>query len=214
MGESPADTSSDVILTLPNNILVRRYRDSDVRSLSHHGNNKKIWDNLRNRMPYPYLESHAKEWISINRKPESLRATGPWNPQTGSEGPLIPTNYTIVINDEACGSIGLDCGDPVDIYFRCGEVGYWLSETHWGKGVMSVAVPAFVDWCWKTFGFLIRINGEVAAENVGSRKCLEKAGLKVEGRKAFGAVKNGVLMDEILMGMLRPGVDPAGDRHS
>lgn len=201
-----ANEGNDVILTVPNNIIVRRYRTTDAQSLARHGNNKRIWDNLRNRMPHPYAASDAAAWVSQHQNPDNWTASGPWTPESGSTGPAIPTNYTIAINDEAVGSIGLELGAESDIYARNAELGYWLSEEHWGKGVMGLVVPAFVQWTWKTFGRLIRLNAEVNARNMGSRMCLEKAGFVVEGRKKWGFVKNGVLGDEVLLGMLRPGV--------
>lgn len=204
---SPGNPGSDVILSLPKNIVLRQYRNTDVPSISRHANNKRIWNNLRNRMPHPYTEEAAQKWIDICRAPENQRASGEWTPEDGAQGPLLPGNYTIVIGDEACGSIGLDWNDPTDICFRNAEIGYWLSEEHWGKGYMSIIVPAFVDWAWRTFGFLIRINAEVSAGNVGSRKCLEKAGLVVEGRRKMAFVKNGALHDEVLLGMVRPGAE-------
>jgi RimJ/RimL family protein N-acetyltransferase len=212
--KQPADPSSDIILTLPNNITVRRYRYNDIAAISKHANNKNIWDRIRNRMPHPYLEEHAKIWIDTTNATENKRPSGPWTPETGAQGPLIPTNYAIVVNDEACGSIGLDFGDMSEIYFRCAEIGYWLGEEHWGKGVMSAVVPAFVDWGWRTFGILIRMNGEVYAGNAGSQKCLEKAGFVIEGRKKWAGVKNGVLGDEVLLGMLRPGAVHEGEGRS
>lgn len=131
--------------------------------------------------------------------------SGPWIVGKGAQGIPLPTNYCIVVAGSPCGSIGLDFHDPSDIYFRNAEMGYWLSEDHWGKGFMSVVVPAFVDWTWRTFGVLLRLDAEVSANNVGSRRCLEKAGFVEEGRKKCGLVKNGVLRDNIFMGMLRPG---------
>ena len=195
----------DVILTLPNRITVRRYRLSDIPSLSHHGNNKRIWDNLRNRMPHPYEESDAEFWINRCNDPANWTPSGPWTAETGSQGPKLPTDYTITVDGEAVGSIGLDFGDAWDIYFRTAEIGYWLGEAHWGKGVMGVVVPASVEWSWRTFGVLVRLNAEVNTGNVGSRRTLEKAGFQVEGERKWAFVKNGVLGDVVFMGMVRPG---------
>lgn len=207
MASSNHSTSedSDIILSLPNSIVVRRYRAADATSLSNHGNNIKIWNQLRNRMPYPYTKDAAQFWIEYCSSPEQFRASGPWTPDTGAQGPFVPTNFTIAVNGQACGSIGLDFGDPVDVYFRSAEVGYWLGEDYWGKGVMGAVVPAFVDWTWQMFGILIRLNAEVASQNLGSFRCLQRAGFVEEGRKKCAFVKNGVILDEILLGMLRPG---------
>ena len=198
------DNSDDIIITLPHNIIVRSYRPTDAPSLSHHGNNKKIWNNLRNRMPHPYLETDAEAWISHCNSPSQHVRSGPYNPQTStSSGPPIPTNYTISIHGRAAGSIGLEFGSALDVYARVAELGYWLGEEYWGKGVMGVVVPAFVEWAWRTFGRLVRINACVVVNNVGSKKALERAGLVEEGRKRWAFVKNGVLRDEVLMGMVR-----------
>jgi [ribosomal protein S5]-alanine N-acetyltransferase len=161
-------------------------------------------------MPHPYTEADALTWINICDSPENQRASGPWTAEHGAQGPMVTGNYTIAIAGEACGSVGLDWTDPSDIYFRNVEVGYWLGEEHWGKGYMGVIIPAFIDWTWRTFGFIIRINAEISANNVGSRKCLEKAGLVVEGRKKMSFIKNGVLGDTILLGMIRPGFEHEG----
>lgn len=200
-------TSSDIILTLRDGITVRQYRHSDAASLAHHGNNKKIWNNLRNRMPHPYTEADSLTWITHCQNPANHVRSGPWTLSSGATGPALPTNYTIALNDEAIGSIGLEFGSETDIYARCAEVGYWLSEEHWGKSIMSAVVPAFVDWTWTTFGRLVRMNGEVWEANGGSRMVLEKAGFVVEGRRKWGFMKNGVLGDALILGMLRPGME-------
>ena len=75
---------------------------------------------------------------------------------------------------------------------------------------MGVVVPAFVDWGWKTFGMLVRMDAEVHAWNSGSQKCLEKAGFLVEGKKRFAFVKNGVLGDSVVLGMIRPDFEGDG----
>ena len=194
----------ETIIELPNGITIRELRQSDIPATVRHGNNQNIWDQLRNRMPHPYTEKDAEWWVDHCQNGETLVRSGNWTAETGSQGPLINTHYAICADDEAVGTIGLVFGEAADVYFRCAELGYWLSEEHWGKGIMSKAVPAFVDWAWRTFGILIRLNAEVHTGNIGSRKCLEKAGLEVEGTKKWAFVKNGVLKDNYYMGALRP----------
>jgi [ribosomal protein S5]-alanine N-acetyltransferase len=196
---------TDIILALPNNIVVRRYHLEDAPSFSKHASSRKVWDNLRNRMPHPYSEEDARFWINLNNNPENHRASGSWTPENGAQGPLIPTNYAVVVGGDPCGSIGLVFSDPKDIYCCCAEIGYWLGESYWGRGVMSAVVPAFVEFTWRTFGVLIRLNGSVIEGNIGSLKCLQKAGFEVEGTKKWAVVKNGVVGNEVLLGALRPG---------
>lgn len=202
--EPPAPTPPTPILSLPPNVTIRPYHTSDAPSISRAGNSKAVWNNLRNRMPHPYLESNALQWISHCNDPTNAVATGPWDPRTGSgTEPKIPTHYTIAIADQAVGAIGLEFGDTADVYARCAELGYWLSQDYWGQGIMRAVVPAFVEWSWRTFGILVRLNAEVDTGNVGSMRCLERAGLKVEGRREKAVLKNGVLRDVVLMGMVR-----------
>ncbi len=207
-----AKSEENYVVQLPNGIGVRRYRDTDAQSLSHHGSNKNIWNNLRNRMPHPYTESDAKWWIEHSRDESTNIRSGPWTAGTGSQGPPVPAYYAITVNNEAVGSIGLDFGAAEDIYFRTAEVGYWLSEEHWGKGIMSAIVPPFVEWSWKTWGLLVRLNGEVSEKNVASTKCLKRAGFVVEGRRVNSFVKNREIRSHIFMGCLRPeGTEPKQD---
>ena len=126
---------TDVILTLTRDIIVRAYRLTDAPSLSKHANNKRIWDNLRNRMPHPYTVEDSKNWVTTCNLPENGQASGPWTPETGSTGPIIPINYCIEVAGEPCGSIGLQFNDPVEIYFRKAEVGYWLGEDYWARAL-------------------------------------------------------------------------------
>ncbi len=213
MAAPSQDQTSDVIITLPNNIVVRRYRLTDIDSLAHHMNNKHIWRNLRNRIPFPYTQKDSEFWVKSNLESTDWVASGPYTPSpdgapggTGS-GELLPTNYCICVDGEAVGTVGLDFGSPVEIYARNAEIGYWLSEDHWGKGIMGAVAPAFVEWAWRTFGRLVRIDGEVREDNVGSRRCLEKAGLVIEGRRKMGMVKEGAFHNKIMLGMLRPGIE-------
>lgn len=202
----PTTDTPPPILTLPHNISIRPYHaPTDCAPLSLHANNLAVWNNLRNRMPHPYTPTDSLNWITHANS--TLAPSGPWDSSTASAtGPPLPTHYAICIADTAVGSIGLDFGSPDDVYARTAELGYWLGEAHWGQGIMNAAVPAFVAWAWETFGVLVRINAETDAGNVGSGRVLERAGLRVEGRREKGCVKNGVLRDVVLWGMVRPGM--------
>ncbi|KAF2172893.1 hypothetical protein M409DRAFT_62552 [Zasmidium cellare ATCC 36951] len=189
-------------IDLPGGIGIRAYRDSDTASISRSANNPNVVKHLRDRFPFPYTEEVAKSWFDIVTQEENMTRSGKWTVEHGAEGPLTVTNYAVTVNDEAVGAIGLDFGK--DIYLRTAEIGYWLGEEHWGKGVMSKAVPPFIQWAWDTFGVLARVNGEVNAENKGSASILKKAGFVVEGHRSNGAFKNGEFVDLVILGMVRP----------
>lgn len=128
--------------------------------------------------------------------------SGKWTAETGSQGPALPANYVITLDDEAIGGIGLTFGG--DVYFRSAELGYWLSEAHWRKGIMKQVVPAFVQWTWETFDILIRLNGETAEDNLGSAALLKGAGFQLEGRRPNMIWKKGVVQTALMWGALRP----------
>ncbi|KAJ9623969.1 hypothetical protein H2203_005416 [Taxawa tesnikishii (nom. ined.)] len=202
-----SDPNSDgkTILTLPNGIGVREWRASDAASAARSGNNRRIWDNLRDRMPHPYTPADAAWWISQCRGPSCHVASGAFDPSTGTgTGPLQSTNYCVTIDDVAVGAIGLDFGS--DVRKRVAELGYWLGEEHWGKGVMSAVVPAYVAWAWRTFDRLVRLDGEYYEWNKASGKLLEKAGFKYEGRREAAVWKNGKIGATLLYGCIRPGL--------
>lgn len=125
--------------------------------------------------------------------------------------PLVPSLLGIVLTDdgdparerELVGSIGLKFGDPGEIYGRSAELGYWLAEEHWGRGIMGAVVEEFVGWAWQTWGRLWRIEALVSDTNVASRRVLEKAGFEVEGRRRGAIWKHGRVSDEITLGMVR-----------
>lgn len=200
-GHKTTTTTGAAILQLQDGIAVRRYQRSDAPSLSRHLS-QRVWNNLRNRVPNPYTEADAVQWIEYNNDHSNQVRSGAWTAENGSDGPALPPNYVITVNDEAVGSIGLDFMD--DIYFRTAEVGYWLGEEHWGKGVMSSVAPAFVEWAWQTFGILVRLNAETNESNAASGKVLEKAGFKYEGRRPDMACKNGKMEACLMWGALRP----------
>jgi ribosomal-protein-alanine N-acetyltransferase len=203
----PPNTSfhreNDIILTLRHDITVRRYRREDAVSISHHGNNKKIWDCLTDGMPYPYTEQAASQWISHCASAAAQQPAGIYGDHSrGGIDALLPTHYAVTFKDEAIGSIGLDFGNGM--HRRSATLGYWLGEEYWGKGIMGLVVEAYVRWAWGTWPVILRLNASAFAYNSGSHKCLEKAGFAHEGiRKSF-VVKNGRLVDEVIFGALRP----------
>ena len=193
-----------IIIHVDEHVKVRGYSESDAASLAFHGNNRKIWDNLRDRRPFPYKEADAEEWIRRCAKPEMCAASGPWTLGQGATGAVLQTHYAIVIDGEACGSIGISFGS--DVYKRSAELGYWLAETHQGRGIMSRIVPLFVRWTWSTFGILVRIYSTVYDGNKASEKVLRKSGFVYEGTMVDSVIKNGTLRSELMFATLRPKV--------
>ena len=103
--------------------------------------------------------------------------------------------FAIEINGEASGAIGLHL--QTDIHIKIMELGYWLAEIYWGKGIMTKAVKQMVDYGFKTFE-IDRIFARPFGINIGSQKVLEKAGFTLEARFEKTIYKNGKYLDELV----------------
>ena len=82
------------------------------------------------------------------------------------------------------------------------ELGYWLGEPYWGRGVMTEAVRAFTDWSFARFA-LHRIYAVPYATNPASARVLEKAGFTCEGRMRRSVIKLGQVLDQLLYADVR-----------
>jgi RimJ/RimL family protein N-acetyltransferase len=162
--------------------VVRSWERGDARSLLRHANSRKIWRNVRDQFPYPYTATDADLWI---RSAKQLRPE---------------THFAIAVGDEAIGAIGIELKD--DVYRRSAEIGYWLGESYWGRGIATEAVAAATEWAFKHFD-LDRIYAHVFEWNPASARVLEKAGYELEGRMRKSVVKDGQLIDALLYARVR-----------
>jgi RimJ/RimL family protein N-acetyltransferase len=162
--------------------IVRPWRAGDEESLVRHANNYKIWRNVRDRFPHPYTMDDALAWIEF----------------ASSEKPV--TNFAIVVEGAAAGGVGLMM--QTDIYRRSAEIGYWLGEDFWGRGIVSEAVGALSEWAFASFD-LSRIYAGVLEWNPASMRVLEKAGYQFEARLRKAVTKEGVTMDDFIYALVR-----------
>jgi RimJ/RimL family protein N-acetyltransferase len=154
--------------------IIRMPRAEDAPALAKHANNRNVWRNLRDFMPHPYTLADAEAYIERALAEER------------------PTKFVIEAAGEAAGSIGLVLKQDIE---RIGaELGYWLAEPYWGRGILSEAVPAFTEWAVREFG-LLRVEAIVFEWNPASARVLEKAGYVREGTLRRSAVKDGQVID-------------------
>ncbi len=99
-------------------IKLRAWRRSDISSLIHYANNRKIWLNLRDIFPHPYTQAGAEKWIAICES---------------NQGPT--TYFAIELDGEAIGGVGCRLMD--DVHSKTAEIGYWLGEPFWGRGIAT-----------------------------------------------------------------------------
>jgi RimJ/RimL family protein N-acetyltransferase len=100
---------------------VRSWQLSDAESLAVHANNRNIWRNLRDAFPHPYTVADANAFIrsALAQVPE--------------------TRLAIAVDGQAVGGIGFVLHDDVERVSA--EIGYWLGEAFWGRGIMTEALP-------------------------------------------------------------------------
>ena len=155
---------------------VRSWRTSDVESLVRHANNRKIWLNLRDAFPHPYTSRDARDYIRLARQR---------TPETA---------FALAVQDEAVGSIGFVLHPDVERVSA--EIGYWLAEPFWGRGITTEALVATTRYAIDAHR-LTRIYAVPFAWNVASCRVLEKAGYVLEARLRRSAIKNGGITDQM-----------------
>jgi RimJ/RimL family protein N-acetyltransferase len=163
---------------------IRDWRGSDAPSLARHANNRKIWRNLRDFFPHPYTLDDARRWI------ESTTAAD------------ATTSFAIEVDGEAVGGIGLHPGR--DVHRRSAEIGFWLGEPFWGRGIMTEAVQAVTRHAFDVLG-LSRVHASVFEWNTASARVLEKAGYTLEATLRRAVVKDGKTIDALLYAIVDEG---------
>ena len=157
--------------------IVRSYLPTDAESLARYANNRKIWLALRDAFPHPYSVEDGRAFIK--------RATGA-DPET---------MFAICVGDEAAGGIGFSLHPDVERISA--EIGYWLGEPFWGKGIVSEALSAVTEYAIRQHG-LKRVYAVPYEMNAASFRVLEKAGYALEGRMRKSAIKDGKVIDQFL----------------
>ena len=156
---------------------VRSWRKSDVDSLVAHADNINIARHLRDRFPHPYTRQDGRAFLKY------AIASGD------------PTNLAIEVEGTAVGAIGYVPGRDVERFSA--EIGYWLGESMWGRGIVTEALMLTTEYAFTQMNVL-RMFALPFADNVGSIRVLEKAGYTQEGLLRSSAVKYGVTKDQAL----------------
>ena len=162
--------------------VIRDWSFADLDSLLHHANNRNVSIHLRDRFPYPYLEDHGRDFL------EHVMTTMP------------VTSWAIDVGGQAAGGIGIML--QTDVERVSAEIGYWLGESFWGRGIVTEALRAVTSETFRQFD-LTRIFALPFADNYGSIRVLEKAGYVHEGTMPRSTIKNGVIRDQLMYGAYR-----------
>lgn len=157
-------------------VLLRAWKKEDIESLVMLANNKKIADNMRDLFPSPYTMKDAEEWIklNLNRSPA--------------------TNFAIEAEGKLVGGCGVRIKE--DVYKCSAEIGYWIGEPYWGKGIATITISLLMEKIISEFPFLVRVYAEIFENNKASMRVLEKNGFRLESIRAKSVIKNNIIMND------------------
>ena len=166
------------------NCKIRKWELADAKDLAVALSNTKIQDNLRDGLPYPYTEQDGIDYISAVLSADENDTFA----------------FAITVEGKVIGSIGVF--RQGNIHRQTAEVGYYIAEEYWGKGIMTEAIKQTCKYVFDKSD-IIRIYAEPFAYNMASCRVLEKAGFQYEGTLRKNAVKNGKIIDMKMYSLLR-----------
>ena len=155
---------------------LREFTKSDIASITRHANNPSVVRYLSHRMPYPYTVDDAKWWVKVGCRQVGL-------------------NRAIDVDGECVGVVGILWGEHERAYSA--EIGYWLGEAFWGRGIMTQAIIEMTDAVFAETG-IVRLSAPVYSPNRASMRVLEKCGYALEAIHRKAIFKHGAFMDEHL----------------
>jgi len=159
--------------------VLRAWRAEDAPALATHANNPKVWRNMSDSFPHPYTLAIAEHWVA------------------GGHIEFGGDNWAIALHDAAVGGCGLH---PEEGQRRCNaELGWWLAEAHWGRGIGTRVAGALVEQAFAR-PEIARVYAPVHAGNHGSMRVAEKNGFVLEGVQPQSAIKDCLVIDRWVWG--------------
>jgi [ribosomal protein S5]-alanine N-acetyltransferase len=138
---------------------------------------------LRDRFPFPYELQHARTFLGwLSSQPSA-------------------TVWAIEVGGEAAGGIGIE--RQSDVERVSAEIGYWLGEQVWGRGIATDALRAITTEAFTRYD-LTRLYAVPFADHHASVRVLEKAGYVREGHMRQSAIKGGTIRDQLLYAAYKP----------
>ncbi|MDQ2177208.1 GNAT family N-acetyltransferase [Marinifilum sp. D714] len=164
------------------NVVLRKWQKGDEKSLVKYADNASVAKFLKDSFPKPYTYSDAVTWVRFaNRTIDSY-------------------NLAITLNEEVIGAIGVE--RQKDVYKKSAELGYWLGEEFWNRGIMTNVVKEMVELAFQNFP-IVRLYAYVFSGNKASSIVLEKAGFELESIQKSAIYKNGQFMDQMVYVIVR-----------
>jgi len=157
-------------------VTLRELKSSDADRMVELANNENVSINLRDQFPYPYTRRDAERFLKLIQVGDQISA------------------FAIEFDGVYVGNIGMV--RETDVYRKSAELGYFLGEPYWNKGIMTEAIGLATQ-----FGFekldLMRIHCGVFGFNKASQRVLEKCGFAKEGVFRKAVIKKDQIWDEV-----------------
>jgi len=166
-----------------NQLIIRSWQAGDEAYIARSANNYHIWKMVRDFFPFPYTYDDARDWVELNRNKK------------------VQDNFAVVFNNEPVGNIGFEL--KKDVYRKSAEIGYWLDEACWGKGIMTESIGWLISYMYSHFD-LSRIYAFVFSNNPGSAEVLKKNGFYLEAVLKNAVIKEEQVLNEWLFAHLNP----------
>ncbi len=164
-------------------VTLRPWQSGDETDLVSLANNRRIWRNLTNRFPHPYTAQDASQWVAVaNAHPDDTQ------------------HFAIIVGGAIVGGVGFE--RLGDLGTRSAEIGYWVAEPQWGRGIASQALSLASAAAFANFNF-VRLQAGVLHWNPASCRVLEKAGYSLEARLRRQGFKDGEVCDILMYALLR-----------
>jgi [ribosomal protein S5]-alanine N-acetyltransferase len=163
-------------------VRLREWRRSDLEDLVRFANNSNIAKFMTDQFPYPYEEDNGRYFIQMTQSHHPQRI------------------FAIDVDGVAVGSIGIHPQN--DIHRKNAELGYWLAEEYWGRGILSMLLPEVVQFAFENFD-IDRVFAKPFNTNLASQKVLVKSGFILEAKIERSLIKNGERLDELIYSVRR-----------
>lgn len=164
------------------NYCIREFFPDDVESLVKYANNYSVSRYLRDAFPFPYTHKDAIKWIEFVRQDKFNLA------------------FAIADEKELIGGIGAMPNQDVNRFTA--EIGYWLAEPFWNKGIISKAVSTFCGYLFNNYNFN-HLTASIYDGNDASMRVVQKSGFILEGVLRKNVYKENKFLDQYIYGLLK-----------
>ncbi len=170
------------IIAKDGDVVIRELTEEDLPDLARYANNEKVSINVRDAFPHPYTPEDARMFLTM------------------VDGQDPKCCFAIEYQGKYAGNIGLAPG--ADVYRKSAEIGYFIGEPFWNKGIVTRAVRLITRYGFEQYD-IVRIHTGVFEYNIASQRVLEKCGFTREGVFRKSICKKGVVYDEVRYALLR-----------